>query len=42
MIYLDTSVLIKRYIWEEGSEQVRQLFKDKAMIVTSKIAYPEV
>lgn len=42
MIYLDTSALIKRYIWEAGSEQVRQLFKDKAMIITSKVAYPEV
>jgi len=28
MIYLDTSALIKRYIWEAGSEQVRQVFGD--------------
>ncbi len=42
MIYLDTSALIKRYIWESGSEQVRQLFREKAVVATSKIAYPEV
>jgi predicted nucleic acid-binding protein len=41
MIYLDTSALIKRYIWESGSEQVRQLFRDNATIITSKIAYAE-
>jgi len=42
MIYLDTSALIKRYIWESGSEHVRQVFRENAVIVTSKIAYPEV
>jgi predicted nucleic acid-binding protein len=42
MIYLDTSALIKRYIWESGSKQVRQLFREKAPVATSKIAYPEV
>jgi predicted nucleic acid-binding protein len=41
MIYLDTSALIKRYIWESGSEQVRQLFRDNVTIITSKIAYAE-
>ena len=42
MIYLDTSALIKRYIWESGSEQIRGMFREKAFIVTSKIAYAEV
>jgi predicted nucleic acid-binding protein len=42
MIYLDTSALIKRYIWESGSERVRQIFRENVTIVTSKIAYPEV
>jgi predicted nucleic acid-binding protein len=41
MIYLDTSALIKRYIWESGSEKVRPLFREN-VIGTSKIAYPEV
>ncbi len=42
MIYLDTSALIKRYIWESGAEQVRHLFRDNSPIATSKIAYTEV
>jgi len=42
MIYLDTSALIKRYIWESGSEQIRQVFRDNVMIITSKIAYAEI
>jgi predicted nucleic acid-binding protein len=42
MIYLDTSALIKRYIWEAGSEQVRHVFKERVIIITSKIAYSEV
>lgn len=42
MIYLDTSALIKRYIWESGSEQVRQLFRHNVIIITSKIAYAEI
>jgi predicted nucleic acid-binding protein len=42
LIYLDTSALIKRYIWESGSEQIRGMFREKAFIVTSKIAYAEV
>jgi predicted nucleic acid-binding protein len=41
MIYLDTSALIKRYVWESGSEKVRPLFREN-VIGTSKIAYPEV
>lgn len=42
MIYLDTSALIKRYIWESGSEQVRQVFRENVMIITSKVAYAEI
>jgi predicted nucleic acid-binding protein len=42
MIYLDTSALIKRYIWESGSEQVRRVLRESGVIVTSKIAYAEV
>ena len=41
MIYLDTSALIKRYIWESGSEYVLQIYKGNATLVTSKIAYVE-
>lgn len=41
MIYLDTSALIKRYIWESGSEIVRRAFKENGMVMTSKIAYAE-
>lgn len=41
MIYLDTSALIKRYIWESGSEHVLQIYKGNATLVTSKIAYVE-
>ena len=42
MIYLDTSALIKRYVWEPGSEKVRHVFRENGVIGTSKIAYPEV
>ena len=42
MIYLDTSALIKRYVWESGSEKVRHVFRGNSVIGTSKIAYPEV
>jgi hypothetical protein len=42
MIYLDTSALITRYIWEWGSEQIHQVFRDDVMITTSKIAYAEI
>lgn len=42
MIYLDTSALIKRYIWESGSEQIRQVFRDNVLIITSKIAYAKI
>jgi uncharacterized protein len=41
LIYLDTSALIKRYIWESGSEIVQRLFKDPNPIAVSKIAYAE-
>ncbi len=41
MIYLDTSALIKRYVWETGSNVVRRLFKGNDALVISKIAYTE-
>lgn len=45
--YLDSSVLVKAYLWEEGTEDVLQLHIDAranpaaARIITSRIAYPE-
>ncbi len=41
MTYLDTSALIKRYIWESGSELVHQVAREDAFLMTSKIAYAE-
>lgn len=42
MIYLDTSALIKRYIWELGSEHIHRVFSANDHIGTSKITYAEV
>ena len=41
MTYLDTSALIKRYIWESGSELVHQMVRKSTVLMTSKIAYAE-
>ena len=40
-LYLDTSSLIKLYVAEPGSETVRTMVEDAAIVATSAIAYPE-
>lgn len=39
--YLDTSSLVKLYVSEAGTEEVRRLIADAAVVATSQIAYPE-
>lgn len=45
--YFDASVLVKAYIWEVGTEDVRQVLRDaraampSARIMTSRIAFAE-
>ena len=40
-VYLDTSSLVKLYVAEAGTDAVRGLVSDAAVIATSQIAYPE-
>jgi predicted nucleic acid-binding protein len=40
-LYLDTSSLIKLYVAEPGSDAVRGLVAEAAVVATSAIAYPE-
>lgn len=40
-LYLDTSSLVKLYVLETGSDSVRALVDDAAVVSTSAIAYPE-
>jgi predicted nucleic acid-binding protein len=40
-LYLDTSSLVKLYVTESGSEQVRDLVAEADVVATSAIAYPE-
>lgn len=40
-LYLDTSSLVKLYVPEAGSSEVRALFADADIAATSTIAYPE-
>ena len=40
-LYLDTSSLVKLYVAEPGSEEVRSLVDQATVVVTSGIAYPE-
>lgn len=42
MIYLDTSALVKKYVSERGTAEVRELMKRERRIVTSKLTYPEI
>jgi predicted nucleic acid-binding protein len=42
MIYLDSSVLVKRYTEEIGTDFVRSILLDSAKIATSKLTYPEI
>lgn len=41
ILYLDTSSLVKLYITEPGSEDVRSLVEQAAVVTTSQVAYPE-
>jgi predicted nucleic acid-binding protein len=41
MLYLDTSALVKRYIYESGSELVNNLFADARGIATGLISRAE-
>ena len=42
ILYLDTSSLVKMYIAEPGSDHVRALVEQSAVVTTSQIAYPEL
>ncbi len=41
ILYCDTSALIKRYVIEDYSDKVDELWADAKMIVTSSVAYTE-
>jgi predicted nucleic acid-binding protein len=41
ILYLDTSSLIKLYLEEQGTAEVRQLVEAAEVLATSVIAYPE-
>lgn len=41
-LYLDTSSLVKLYVEEVGSQDVRDLVAEGAVVTTSVVAYPEV
>ena len=40
-LYLDTSSLVKLYVEETGSDDVRELVQDAAVVATSVVAYAE-
>jgi predicted nucleic acid-binding protein len=40
-LYLDTSSLVKLYVQEAGSDDVRELADQAAVVATSTVAYPE-
>ena len=40
-LYLDTSSLVKLYVSEVGSDDVRELVADAAVVATSVVAYAE-
>ena len=39
--YLDTSSLVKLYVLEDGTREVRSLIEDSSLVATSVIAYAE-
>lgn len=41
MIYLDTSTLVKKYVVEEGSENIVTIMHS-SVIATSRLTYPEI
>ncbi len=40
-LYLDTSSLVKLYVTEDGSDDVRQLVSEAGVVATSTVAYAE-
>jgi len=42
VIYFDSCALVKRYVKEDGSEDVLSLIQRGEGITTSKLAYPEI
>jgi len=42
IVYLDTSCLVKIYVEEEGSEEVRRHIAESEIVATSQIAYVEL
>ncbi len=42
MIYFDTSVLAKNYVWEDGSSDVARLLLENSDNTTSKLTYAEI
>jgi len=41
-LYLDTSSLVKLYVEEAGSQDVRHMVAEAAVVTTSVVAYPEM
>lgn len=41
ILYLDSSSLIKLYVTEEGSDEVRRLVEESSLLAASVVAYPE-
>jgi len=41
ILYLDTSALVKLYIEESGSQQVRRAVEESRIVSTSRVAYVE-
>lgn len=41
ILYLDTSSLVKLYVEEPGSADVRRMLEEAAIVTTSVVAYPE-
>ena len=40
--YLDTSALVKRYVWERGSEIMRSVWHPDAILLTAHITRVEM
>lgn len=41
ILYLDTSSLVKLYVTEDGSDEVRELVEEADVVATSVVAFPE-
>lgn len=42
ILYCDTSALIKRYVDEQGSDQVNKLWEESSAVATSVVAFAEI